>query len=148
MAAQKPIHQAGLALQLQELRQTQRDLVQQGLALIRQWNDTFPRGTTSFRLARLSGESNTLLRWRRTSDANRTRGHRFELVDQPTLLDALPEAVRPRVLDFEDRRIRLNYEHAIATYRMQRLQELLRRRDALAQLRRPATLPDRSPCRT
>lgn len=104
----------------------------EGMALVEQWHQAFPHGTIAFRLVRMTGESNTLLRWR--SDA-RVRGGRVELGDIPEALDALPSSVRRRVWRFEQQRIAINFEYAMAAYRAQRLDRLEAQRAALAALR-------------
>lgn len=103
---------------------------------MRRWAESFPRGTTGFRLARLAGESNTLLRWRKTAGDATAHGRRFELADDADLVVILPATARLRVLEFERCRIQLNYEHALVSYQIQRFTDLQRHHDALARLQR------------
>jgi hypothetical protein len=108
------------------------------IALVHRWADAFPPGSLPFRLARVHGESNTLLRWRRCArrPSPAKHGSRFELIDDPVAFDALPASVRAVVLDFERRRIQINYDYAIAAYRVQRIKTLSSQHAALAELRR------------
>lgn len=118
-----------------ELEQRRDQLGAEGVALVQRWATAFPRGALAFRLIRLAGESNTLLRWRSSGTAHGVRGGRFELIDARDSFVALPDRVRVRVLDFEQRRITINHDYAIAAYRAQRLQILAAQRQALAELR-------------
>lgn len=108
-----------------------------GIALVQRWCDAFPNASLPFRLARVHGESNTLLRWRSHSrQQGAVRGARFELIDAASSFDALPASVRTVVLDFERRRIQINYDYAVAAYRVQRIKALSNQHMALAELRR------------
>lgn len=119
-----------------ELEQRRDQFEAQGVALVQRWAAAFPRGALAFRLVRLAGESNTLLRWRSSGTAHHVRGGRFELIDVRDSFAALPDRVRAGLLEFEQRRIAINHDYAIAAYRVQRLQMLTSQRQALAQLRR------------
>jgi hypothetical protein len=119
-----------------------------GIALVQRWADAFPGGSLPFRLARIHGESNTLLRWRSHSRQQGTaRGSRFELIEAASAFNALPASVRTVVLDFERRRIQINYDYAVAAYRVQRIKALSAQHMALAELRRlhRATLAPETP---
>ena len=108
-----------------------------GIALVQRWADAFPAASLPFRLARIHGESNTLLRWRSHSrQPGVPRGSRFELIDAASTFNTLPASVRSAVLDFERRRIQINYEYAVAAYRVQRIKALSSQHTALAELRR------------
>ncbi len=132
LAAQIQLRQAALARRRQELAQG-------GAALARDWKQRFPKGSLPFTLARLGGESNTLLRWRCSgSKAFRPRGGRIELAQLREGIAALPAPVRARVLQFEQVRIELNYEYALVAYHLARLEDFDRHRAVLAGLRRPA----------
>ncbi len=108
----------------------------QGLTLVQCWNEAFPRSTLPFRLVRLGGESNTLLRWRSGARARESAGRRFELIQARDIFATLPEPVRKRVLEIEQQRIAINHEYALAAYAAQQLRRLMSQRNALAQLRR------------
>jgi hypothetical protein len=108
-----------------------------GVALVQRWGNAFPAGSMPFRLARIHGESNTLLRWRsHARSQNAARGSRFELIDSAAVFRDLPEPVQAVVLDFERRRIQINYDYAIAAYRVQRMKAVSAHHTALAELRR------------
>lgn len=121
---------------LHDLEQQRDQCAAEGVALVQRWAAAFPRGALVFRLVRLAGESNTLLRWRSCGGGRQVRGGRFELIDARDSFAALPDRVRVRVLEFEQRRIAINHEYAIAAYRVQRLRMLASQRQALAELRR------------
>lgn len=122
---------------LRDWEQRRQEQLAAGLTLVQRWVDTFPVRSVRFRLVRLAGESNTLLRWRRCARVqNAPHGSRFELADDPTVLLALPKSVRTVVLDYERRRLAINYDYAIAAYRVQRLRALQTLQAALAELRR------------
>lgn len=120
---------------LHELQQQRDALAAEGLCLVQRWAATFPRGALAFRLVRLSGESNTLLRWRSNGRAAIPRGARFELIDAQDLVASLPQRARELLLDIEQQRIAINHGYAVAAYRARRLEMLLAQRDALARLR-------------
>lgn len=117
----------------------------QGLRLVQCWNEAFPRGALTFRLVRLGGESNTLLRWRSGAGGRQAAGRRFELIQARDIFATLPEPVRNRVLEIEQQRIAINHEYALAAYAGQQLRRLLSQRDALAQLRRLHHVASRPP---
>jgi hypothetical protein len=121
---------------LNELERQRDQLEAEGVRLVQRWGAAFPRGTVPFRLVRLAGESNTLLRWRSSGGGREVRGGRFELIDARALFVALQDRVRIRVLEFEQHRIAINHDYAIAAYRVQRLRMLAAQRQALAELRR------------
>lgn len=125
-------------LQLAALTQRRQELAQRGAGLAREWKQRFPKGSLSFTLTRLGGESNTLLRWRCSGGACRPRAGRLELAQLREGLAALPAPVRVRVLQFEQARIELNYEYALVAYQLARLEDLDKHRVVLAGLRRPA----------
>lgn len=126
-----------LAEALRDWEQRSQQHLATGIALVQRWADTFQAGSLPFRLARIHGESNTLLRWRSHSRLQGTaRGGRFELMDDVHAFQALPASVRTAVLDFERRRIQINYEYATAAYRVQRIKALSSQHAALAELRR------------
>lgn len=120
----------------EHLAQQRASLARQGAELVRDWRQRFHKGVLPFSLVRLGGESNTLLRWRCTGAGCRPRGGRFELEQGGDLIAGLPVAVCGRILDFEKTRIEINYQYALATYGLARLDDLERRRTALAHLRR------------
>lgn len=134
-AAEHPIP---LLLQrLDDLTQRRYGLEQAALELIEGWRSAFARGSLPFYLTQLSGESLTLLRWRRAATTTGAGGRRFELMDTvETSLHAQPVAVRRLVFDFERRRIAVNYEYALTAYEQHRLTDLLRQRHRLAQARK------------
>jgi hypothetical protein len=109
-----------------------------GVGLVQRWAEAFPASSLPFRLVRLHGESNTLLRWRRCvrKPHQARHGSRFELINDIPAFTALPVSVRSVILDFERRRIQINYEYATAAYRVQRLKALAAQHAALADLRR------------
>jgi hypothetical protein len=117
----------------------------QGLTLVQCWNEAFPRGALPFRLVRLGGESNTLLRWRSGAGGRQAAGRRLELIQAMDVFAALPEPVRNRVLEIEQQRIAINHEYALAAYAAQQLRRLLSQRNALAQLRRLHHVASRPP---
>ena len=125
-------------LQLAALTQRRQELAQRGVGLAGEWKQRFPKGSLTFTLTRLGGESNTLLRWRCSGTACRPRGGRLELAQLQEDLAALPAPVRLRVLQFEQARIELNYEYALVAYQLARLEDLDKHRVVLAGLRRPA----------
>lgn len=129
-------HQANLHEQLHDLEQRRQGHGTEGMVLVQRWAQAFPRGTIPFRLVRLYGESNTLLRWRSSGKAWPVRGGRFELAAMQGQFLQLPDTVRARVLDFEQSRTRINYDYAITAYLAQRARALSEQRQALAELRR------------
>ncbi|MDE0855608.1 MAG: hypothetical protein OSA97_14420 [Nevskia sp.] len=118
------------------LAQRRVSLARQGAELVGNWRQRFGKGVLPFSLVRLGGESNTLLRWRCTGAGCNPRGGRFELEQARDVIARLPAAVRARILDIEKARIELNYQYALAIYGLFRLDDLERRRTALAHLRR------------
>ena len=121
---------------LDTLAQRHTDIAHRGADLVLSWRRRFRKGTLPFRLVRLGGESNTLLRWRCAGAGCLPRGGRVELTELQDILVPLPDAVRGRIWDFERRRIEINHEYALLTYAHARLVDLERHRSALAQLRR------------
>jgi hypothetical protein len=122
----------------ERLAQRKLDLAQRGAQLVRDWCRRFPKGSLPFHLVRLGGESHTLLRWRCTGPGCAPRGGRIELADQAALIVGMGAAVRERLLEAEQARITLNYEYALASYALARLNDLSRHREALGRLRRTA----------
>lgn len=120
---------------LDTLAQRRTDIVHRGADLVLNWRGRFRKGTLPFRLVRLGGESNTLLRWRCAGAGWLPRGGRVELPELQDILVPLPDAVRGRIWEFERRRIEINHEYALVTYAHARLVDLERHRAALAQLR-------------
>lgn len=131
-------HSIPLLLQrLDDLTQRRIELEQAALELIEGWRSAFARGSLPFYLTQLSGESLTLLRWRRAATTPGAGGRRFELMDTAeTSLRAQAVAVRRLIFDFERRRVAINYEYALTAYEQHRLTDLLRQRRRLAQARK------------
>jgi hypothetical protein len=122
----------------ERLAQRRVELAQRGAQLVRDWRRRFPKGSLPFHLVRLGGESHTLLRWRCTGAGCDPRGGRIELAEQAPVIASMSPAVRDRLLEAEQARITLNYEYAMASYALARLNDLARHREALGRLRRTA----------
>lgn len=117
-----------------ELTQQAQALEQQAGQLIEHWRSR--SRTLPFYLARLSGESLTLLRWRRRADTAGCGGRRFELLDDAAALQKLEAADLTAVLDIERQRGAINFAYALCTYERQRLNDLLLNRRRLAEARK------------
>ena len=126
-----------LLQRLDELTQIRQVLEQDAHELLARWRSAFPAQRLPFYLARLSGESLTLLRWRRRATTPGAGGRRFELLDAAeTALHEQSPAVRRAVFEFERQRVALNYDYALCAYERERLIELLRQRRRLAEARK------------
>lgn len=126
-----------LLQRLDTLTQDRQVLEQDAHELLARWRSAFPAGRLPFYLARLTGESLTLLRWRRTASTPGAGGRRFELLDAAeTALREQPPAVRQAVFEFERRRVTINFDYALSAYERDRLIELLRQRRRLAEARK------------
>lgn len=130
--ADQPI--PALLERLDALTQEAQALEQQATELIGRWRSCHT--ALPFYLARLSGESLTLLRWRRRADTAGCGGRRFELLDDSTTLRQLSLSALAEVLDFERRRGAINFGYSLCTYERQRLNELLLNRRRLAEARK------------
>lgn len=130
--ADQPI--PALLERLDELTQQAQALEQQAAQLIGHWRSRCP--ALPFYLARLSGESLTLLRWRRRADTAGCGGRRFELLEDASTLQRLTAADLATVLDIERQRGAVNFGYALCTYERQRLNELLLNRRRLAEARK------------
>lgn len=132
---EQPIPQ--LLQRLDELTQDRRALEQIAVELIDYWRSTFQTGALPFYLTQLTGESLTLLRWRRAATTAGAGGRRFELMeaDEASLRTQAP-TVRKTLFEFERRRIAINHDYALTAYELARLSDLLRQRRRLAQARK------------
>lgn len=126
-----------LLQRLDELTQRRITLEQDAQQLLARWRSSFSAGRLPFYLARLTGESLTLLRWRRTASTPGAGGRRFELLDatDATLRDQ-SRAVRHAIFEIERRRIAINHDYALTAYEHARLIELLCQRRRLAEARK------------
>lgn len=126
-----------LLQRLDELSQRRLVLEQDAQQLLASWRSGFSAGRLPFYLARLTGESLTLLRWRRTASTPGAGGRRFELLDAPgATLHEQPHAMRQAIFEIERRRITINHDYALTAYEHARLIELLRQRRRLAEARK------------
>ncbi len=126
-----------LLQRLDELTQRRLTLEQDAQQLLARWRSSFSVGRLPFYLARLTGESLTLLRWRRTASTPGVGGRRFELLDaSEAALHEQPSAVRHAIFEIERRRIAINHDYALTAYEHARLIELLRQRRRLAEARK------------
>ncbi len=126
-----------LLQRLDTLTQDRQVLEQDAHELLARWRSAFPAGRLPFYLARLTGESLTLLRWRRTASTPGAGGRRFELLDAAEeALREQPPDVRKAVFEFEWRRVAINFDYALSAYERDRLIELLRQRRRLAEARK------------
>jgi len=133
--ADQPVPQ--LLQRLDELTQRRLTLEQDAQQLLAHWRSRFSAGRLPFYLARLTGESLTLLRWRRTASTPGAGGRRFELLDATdATLHEQPRAVQQAIFEFERRRTAINYDYALAAYEHARLTELLRQRRRLVAARK------------
>lgn len=134
-AAEQPVP---LLLQrLDMLTQRRQALEQDAHELLARWHSAFPSRQMPFYLARLTGESLTLLRWRRAASTPGAGGRRFELLDAAeTAVRDQPPAIRKSLFEFERRRVTINYDYALSAYEHDRLTELLRQRRRLAEARK------------
>lgn len=130
--ADQPI--PALLARLDALTQQAQALEQQAAQLLTRWRSRYP--ALPFYLARLSGESLTLLRWRRRATTAGCGGRRFELLDDLGALRGLHAHDFAEVLDIERQRGAINFSHALCTYERQRLNELLLNRRRLAEARK------------
>ena len=126
-----------LLQRLDELTQQRMALEQDAAQLLARWRSNFSTARLPFYLARLTGESLTLLRWRRTASTPGAGGRRFELLDATeAALREQPSAVRQAIFEIERRRIAINHDYALTAYEHARLIELLRQRRRLAEARK------------
>lgn len=126
-----------LLQRLDELTQQRQVLEQDAQQLLAHWRSSFAAARLSFYLARITGESLTLLRWRRTASTPGAGGRRFELLDAAdAALRGQASAVRQAIFEIERRRIAINYDYALTAYEHARLIELLRQRRRLAEARK------------
>lgn len=126
-----------LLQRLDVLTQRRQMLEQEAQELLARWRSVFPTTRLPFYLARLTGESLTLLRWRRTARTPGAGGRRFELLDAAeTALHEQSPDIRRAVFEFERRRVAINFEFALCAYEHARLIELLRQRRRLAEARK------------
>ena len=126
-----------LLQRLDELTQQRMALEQDAQQLLARWRSSFSAAGLPFYLARLTGESLTLLRWRRTASTPGAGGRRFELLDATeAALREQPSAVRQAIFEIERRRIAINHDYALTAYEHARLIELLRQRRRLAEARK------------
>jgi len=95
-----------------------------GVELISDWRSRPALSRLGFYLARIGGESLTLLRWRRSGRTPGPGGRRFELV-QSTEWKALQPAVRSAVASFERRRQAINFAHSVRSYELSRIRDYL-----------------------
>ncbi|MGQ0700579.1 MAG: hypothetical protein ACT4PZ_20355 [Panacagrimonas sp.] len=126
-----------LLQRLDMLTQRRQMLEQDAHELLAHWRSAFPPGRMPFYLARLTGESLTLLRWRRAASTPGVGGRRFELLEsaETVVRDQQPGA-RKALFEFERRRMTINYDYALSVYEHGRLTELLRQRRRLAEARK------------
>lgn len=126
-----------LLQRLDELTQRRLALEQDAQQLLARWRSGFSAARLPFYLARLTGESLTLLRWRRTASTPGAGGRRFELLDATeAALSGVTSAVRQAIFEIERRRIAINHDYALTAYEHARLIELLRQRRRLAEARK------------
>lgn len=126
-----------LLQRLDELTQRRLLLEQNAQQLLARWRSRFATMQLPFYLARLTGESLTLLRWRRTASTSGAGGRRFELLDaSDATLQEQPRAVRQAIFEIERKRISINHDYALTAYEHGRLIELLRQRRRLAEARK------------
>lgn len=126
-----------LLQRLDELTQRRLVLEQNAQQLLARWRSLFSAARLPFYLARLTGESLTLLRWRRTARTSGAGGRRFELLDATeAALHEQSHAVRQAIFDIERQRITINHDYALTAYEHARLIELLRQRRRLAEARK------------
>ncbi len=126
-----------LLQRLDELAQRRLTLDQNAQKLLAHWRSSFSASRLPFYLARLTGESLTLLRWRRTASTSGAGGRRFELLDSTdATLQEQPHAVRQAIFEIERQRIAINHDYALTAYEHARLIELLRQRRRLAEARK------------
>lgn len=126
-----------LLQRLDELTQRRMTLEQEAQQLLTRWRSSFSAGGLTFYLARLTGESLTLLRWRRAASTPGAGGRRFELLESnEAALHEQPGAVRQAIFEIERRRIAINHDYALTAYEHSRLIELLRQRRRLAEARK------------
>lgn len=126
-----------LLQRLDELTQRRLALEQDAQQLLSRWRSGFSTGRLPFYLARLTGESLTLLRWRRTASTPGAGGRRFELMETTeVVLHEQPRATRQAIFEIERRRIAINHDYALTAYEHARLIELLRQRRRLAEARK------------
>ena len=132
-----------LLQRLDELTQQRLTLEQDAQQLLARWRSSFSARRLPFYLARLTGESLTLLRWRRTASSSGAGGRRFELLDATeAALREQPSAVRHAIFEIERRRVAINHDYALTVYEHTRLIELLRQRRRLAEARKlPGACP-------
>lgn len=126
-----------LLQRLDELTQHRQALEQIAVELIENWRSTFHAGALPFYLTRLTGESLTLLRWRRAATTAGVGGRRFELMeaDDPSLRTQSPTVCKT-LFEFERRRIAINHDYALTAYELARLADFVRQRRRLAQARK------------
>ena len=132
--ADQPI--PALLQRIDALTQEAQALEQQAAQLIEHWRSRFATAALPFYLARLSGESLTLLRWRRRAETSGCGGRRFELLDDHTALRKLATSDLSEALDIERRRGGINFDYALCIYERKRLNELLLNRRRLAEARK------------
>lgn len=126
-----------LLQRLDDLTQQRQVLEQHAQQLLARWRSSFSAARLSFYLARLTGESLTLLRWRRKASTPGAGGRRFELLDvTEVVLHEQPSALRHAIFEIERRRITINHDYALTAYEHARLIELLRQRRRLAEARK------------
>jgi len=126
-----------LLQRLDELTQRRLTLEQDAQQLLARWRSSFSAGRLPFYLARLTGESLTLLRWRRTANTAGAGGRRFELLDATdATLREQSRAVQHAIFEIERRRIAINHDYALTAYEHARLIALPCQRRRLAEARK------------
>lgn len=102
-----------------------------GAELVSDWRSRPAFSRLGFYLARIGGESLTLLRWRRSGATPGPGGRRFELL-QSVEWQALQPAVRNAVANFEQRRQAINFAHSVRSYELSRIRNYLSLRRGLS----------------
>lgn len=98
--------------------------------LVTDWRSQPGLSRLGFYMARVGGESLTLLRWRRSGRTPGPGGRRFELLHSAEWQALLP-ALRNTVASFERRRQAINFAHSVRSYELSRIREYLSLRRGL-----------------